>query len=118
MSRDIDDAAAEIEALSTALIELYRFVQTEFESEPYGHPLEDYIVDPAAHAAAVRLSARADAADCPATPTLQLVPDSGDDPSSALDMCTRCRSWPATVSGLCDECARAADPPTGLWGVS
>lgn len=55
----VDD---EIKALRAALIEMYRFVQVELESEPYTHTMASYIVAGSpAHRVATALQEAADA---------------------------------------------------------
>ena len=54
----VDD---EIKALRAALIEMYRFVQVELESEPYAHTMASYVVAGSpAHRVATALQEAAD----------------------------------------------------------
>lgn len=67
LATDRDDALneaaelrSEVGVLRLALVELYRFVQVEFETAPYDHELWEYMTDPGAVEAARGLQEMAD----------------------------------------------------------
>lgn len=67
LATDRDDALneaaglrAEVGALRLALVEMYRFVQVEFEAAPYDHEVWEYVTDPEAIEVARGLQEMAD----------------------------------------------------------